>query len=59
VERRGGEFVAVQGVKPQYTGGRTGIPWGSYGVWAEPFDPKAARQACMHAGMHAGNVAWW
>ena len=53
VERRGSEFVAVRGVKPQYTGGRTGIPWGSCGVWAEPFDPDAARQASMQA-MFAG-----
>ena len=49
VVRRGSEFVAVQGVKPQYTGGRTGIPWGSYGVWEEPFDPEAARQASKQA----------
>lgn len=26
-------------------GGDTGIPWGSFGVWDEPYDPQAARQA--------------
>jgi DNA polymerase lambda len=44
VERRGSEFVAVSGVRPTYTGGSTGIPWGSCGVWDEPVDEEGARQ---------------
>ncbi|PRW58402.1 DNA polymerase lambda [Chlorella sorokiniana] len=43
VVRRGAEFVAVRGVKPRYTGGDTGIPWGTAGVFDEPYDPAAAR----------------
>ncbi|EFN59186.1 hypothetical protein CHLNCDRAFT_138090 [Chlorella variabilis] len=50
VERRGSEFVAVQGAKPLYTGGDTGIAWGSYGVWQEPYDEAAARQGCRIIG---------
>ncbi|KAL4431115.1 hypothetical protein ABPG75_006371 [Micractinium tetrahymenae] len=44
VARRGAQFVAVEGCKPQFTGGDTGIPWGSFGVWDEPYDLEAARQ---------------
>ena len=43
VERRGAEWVAVQGVRPRVTGGHTGIPWGTAGVWDEPCDEAAAR----------------
>lgn len=42
VERRGSEWVAVQGEIPRFTGGHTRIPWGSYGQWDEPFDQEAA-----------------
>ncbi len=43
VVRRGAEFVAIRGVKPRFTGGDTGIPWGTAGVFDEPYDPAAAR----------------
>lgn len=43
VERRGSDWVAIRGKKPKFTGGHTGIPWGSYGIWDEPFDPGTAR----------------
>ena len=43
VERRGSEWVAIRGRKPKVTGGSTGIPWGSFAVWDEPFDPGASR----------------
>lgn len=43
VERRGSEFVCVQGSKPRFTGGNTGIPWGTFGVWCEPYDAATAR----------------
>ncbi|KAL4421994.1 hypothetical protein ABPG77_011017 [Micractinium sp. CCAP 211/92] len=46
VVRRGAEFVAVEGCKPHFTGGDTGIPWGSFGVWDEPYDLQAARHDC-------------
>lgn len=44
VVRRGAEWVAVQGSKPAFTGGHTGIPWGSCGVWDEPYDEALARE---------------
>jgi hypothetical protein len=44
VERRGLEWIAVQGEKPRFTGGHTGIPWGSYGVWDEPYDEVKAKE---------------
>lgn len=45
VARQASEFVAVQGVKPRFTGGDTGILWGTAGVWDEPYDEEAARWA--------------
>lgn len=44
MERRGAEFVCVQGRLPQFTGGSTGLPWGSFGVWEEPWEEAAARE---------------
>lgn len=43
VERRGADWVVVQGHRPAFTGGQTGIPWGAFGVWNEPFDEEKAR----------------
>jgi hypothetical protein len=47
VARQRSEFVAVQGVRPRFTGGDTGIPWGTAGVWDEPYDDEAARWALL------------
>ncbi|KAG7672125.1 hypothetical protein Ndes2526B_g06893 [Nannochloris sp. 'desiccata'] len=44
IRRQGSEWVAIQGRKPRYTGGNTGVPWGSYGVWDEPFNREKALQ---------------
>lgn len=44
IRRQGSEWVAIQGRKPRYTGGKTGLAWGSYGVWDEPFNREKARQ---------------
>ena len=43
VVRRGSDWVTVQGRKPRFTGGHTGIPWGSFGVFDEPYDEATAR----------------
>jgi hypothetical protein len=52
VRRQGADWVAVQGRKPRYTGGNTGIPWGSYGVWDEPFNVEKARQTVEKLRQH-------
>jgi DNA polymerase/3'-5' exonuclease PolX len=43
IVRRGSEFIAVKGHIPQFTGGHTGIPWGEYNVFLEPFNVDTAR----------------
>ena len=45
VQRRGTQFVALQGRRPRYTGAGTGRPWGEAGVWEELHDEAAARWA--------------
>jgi DNA polymerase/3'-5' exonuclease PolX len=43
-EHHGSRWVAVQGTLPEFTGGHCGIPWGSCGVWDEPYDLESASQ---------------
>jgi DNA polymerase lambda len=52
VRRQGSKWVAIQGRKPKYTGGNTGIPWGSYGVWDEPFNLEKARETVEKLRKH-------
>jgi hypothetical protein len=53
VQRRGAEFVVVSGSKPRFTGGHTGIPWGTANVWDEPYDEEEARSGAAAAAAAA------
>lgn len=40
------------GSLPRFTGGDTGIPWGTNGVWTEPFTEAAARDTLRRLELH-------
>lgn len=44
VQRQGSKWFAVSGTLPEFTGGHSGIPWGSCNVWDEPYSAEGASQ---------------